>query len=217
MAAIAAPPKPKQPVPGGPGGLPPVSGGGGGDGGRGGPDDAALRLRRYKTGMWFGLISVVMLFAGFVSAYVVRKGVGTDWRPIQIPGILGFNTALLLVSSFTLERARRRQDHTQPTWLGITSLLGALFLALQYVAWRQLAAAGVYLSSNPASSFFYVLTGAHGLHLLGGVLALFYVTARSWGRRQWRGREAAVQTTSIYWHFMDGLWMFLFFLLLVGR
>jgi cytochrome c oxidase subunit 3 len=221
MATVIAPPKAKRPAPAGPGGPPPLDGsgfpGGGGGNWGGGPDEAALTVQRYKTGVWFGLASVVMIFAGFISAFVVRKGAGLDWQPIAMPAILGFNTALLLVSSFTLERARRRRDGSQPKWLGITSMLGAAFLALQYVAWRQLAAAGVYLASNPASSFFYLLTGAHGLHLLGGVIALFYVTVRAWRGTVWRRREAAIQATSLYWHFMDGLWVFLFFLLWVGR
>jgi cytochrome c oxidase subunit 3 len=220
MATIIAPPKPERPVPGGPGGLPPGGGGfsGGGSGGNwsGGPDEAALRISRYKTGTWFGLGAVVMVFAGFVSAYVVRRGLSTDWRPIQLPGVLGFSTAVLLLSSLTLERARRSLNGSSLTWLRITSLLGVVFLAGQYAAWRQLAAAGVYLASNPASSFFYVLTGAHGLHLLGGVLALFYVTARA-PNLAWAGREAATQSLALYWHFMDGLWVFLFFLMVVGR
>ena len=222
MATIVAPPKPEKPVPAGPGGTPPSGGGfsggeGGGGNGSGGRDEAALRVARYKTGTWFGLGGVVMVFAGFVSAYVVRRGLSTgDWRPIQLPGVLGFTTAVLLLSSLTLERARRSQNGGSLTWLRITSLLGVVFLAGQYAAWRQLAAAGVYLASNPASSFFYVLTGAHGLHLLGGVLALFYVTARA-PNPAWVGREAATQSLALYWHFMDGLWVFLFFLLVVGR
>jgi len=92
-----------------------------------------------------------------------------------------------------------------------------VFLVGQYLAWRQLAAAGVYVATNPSSSFFYLLTGAHGAHLLGGVLALGYVATRAWLDRAWLRRRAAVEATAIYWHSMDGLWIFVLLLLVVGR
>jgi cytochrome c oxidase subunit 3 len=166
--------------------------------------------------MWLFLAAVTMVFAGFVSAYVVRRGMSNDWRPIAKPPILWANTAILLASSLTLERARRLRDGA-PVWLGVTSLLGALFLIGQAVAWQQLRAAGVYLASNPSSSFFYLLTGAHGLHLVGGVAALFYVAVRSSLQGGWKGRPAAVGATALYWHFMDGLWLFVFLLVFVWR
>ena len=167
-----------------------------------------------KTGMWLGLGAVVMVFAAFTSAYVVRQGLSSDWRPIHLPSILWLNTAVILASSVTIERARRRDGLP---WLGATSALGLIFLAGQYVAWQQLRDAGIYLASNPSSSFFYLLTGAHGLHILGGILALVYVVTKAWLRPLWTRRQAAVEATALYWHFMDGLWLYLFFLLKVGR
>jgi cytochrome c oxidase subunit 3 len=94
--------------------------------------------------------------------------------------------------------------------------LGVLFLAGQLIAWRQLAHEGVFLVTNPSSSFFYVLTAAHGLHLLGGILALLYVSRRNWQRAR-ISQATATDVTSIYWHCMDGLWIFLFALLYLGR
>jgi len=91
-----------------------------------------------------------------------------------------------------------------------------VFLVGQLVAWRQLAAGGIFLATNPASSFFYLLTAAHGLHLLGGIVALFYVPFRAWHRSRIT-QSTAAELTSIYWHFMDGLWVFLFLLLNLGR
>lgn len=211
MASVLTPPKPRVPAGGPP--APPEHGGGG-DGGR--RDGGAPATERYRTGMWLFLAAVTMVFAGFVSAYVVRRGMSNDWRPIAKPPILWANTVLLLASSVTLERARRRAEGA-PVWLGVTSLLGALFLIGQAVAWQQLRAAGVFLASNPSSSFFYLLTGAHGLHLLGGVAALFYVAIRSSLQGGWRGRTPAVEATSLYWHFMDGLWLFVFLLVFVWR
>jgi cytochrome c oxidase subunit 3 len=211
MAGLTAPPHLETPGGGGP-----PAGGASGDpwGGRQGPDEAAS-VRRYKTGMWLGLGAMVMLFAAFSSAYVVRKGVSIDWRPTSLPPILWANTVVLLASSLTIARASRDRDSCLP-WLGATAILGALFLAGQYVAWRRLAAAGVYMASNPSSSFFYLLTGAHGLHLLGGVLALGYVLWRASRPFAWAHRRAAVECTALYWHFMDGLWIYLLLLLLIG-
>jgi len=204
MATVLTPPKPQPPAGGPP--VPPAGGGFGGGGGR--RDDGAAGVERYQTGMWLFLCAVTMVFAGFVSAYVVRRGMSSDWRPLTKPPVLWFNTAVLLASSVTIEQARRRAG-AAATWLGVTALLGAVFLAGQSIAWMQLRAAGVFLASNPSSSFFYLLTGAHGLHLLGGVMALFYVALR--------GGRAAIAATTLYWHFMDGLWLLVFALVFVWR
>lgn len=199
MASVLTPVKPKAPSGGG------GAGSGGGGWGPGGSGGDAHALRRYKTGMWVGLGAMVMLFAAFTSALVVRKGASGDWRPIALPALLWLNTAVLALSSLTMEQARRRAGF----WLQLTAGLGLVFLAGQVAAWRQLAAAGAYLASNPSSSFFYLLTGAHGAHLLGGLAALGYLGVR--------GSRTAVAAGSIYWHFMGVLWVFLFLLLLLGR
>jgi cytochrome c oxidase subunit 3 len=161
-----------------------------------------------------------MLFAAFTSAYVVRKGMSLDWRATALPSILWLNTAVLLASSYTIERARREWD-SSVSWLGATTGLGLVFLAGQFVAWRELKAAGIYLASNPSSSFFYLLTGAHGVHLLGGVLAMLSVCWKAWRAHNkqvdWPNRRAAIESTAIYWHFMDGLWVYVLVLLIVGR
>jgi cytochrome c oxidase subunit 3 len=225
MASVIAPPKPRRPRPGTSGPPGGRSGGGWGQGrpgggGGGGPDDESLARLRYKTGVWLALAAVVMLFAAFTSAYVVRKGISLDWRPSALPSILWLNTAVLVASSVTFERARRERECSL-AWLSATAALGLVFLAGQYTAWVQLRARGVYLASNPSSSFFYLLTGAHGLHLLGGIVALLYVVWRAWRSRNperfWRTRQAAIESTAIYWHFMDGLWVYLILLLSVGR
>ena len=205
MASVLTPVKPKAPSGGG------GAGSGGGGWGPGGSGGDAHALRRYKTGMWVGLGAMVMLFAAFTSALVVRKGASGDWRPIALPALLWLNTAVLALSSLTMEQARRRAGF----WLQLTAGLGLVFLAGQVAAWRQLAAAGAYLASNPSSSFFYLLTGAHGLHLAGGVLALFYVVFRASRGRAWINRQAALETTALYWHFMDGLWIYLLLMLLL--
>ena len=180
----------------------------------------ADRLRRYRIGLAVGLTPVLMLFISFTSAYVVRQGLADDWRTIALPPILWVNTVILLVSSFTAERARQaaeRDGEQGGLWLGITLILGLGFLAGQWLAWKQLAAGGIFISSNPSSSFFYVLTGSHGLHLLGGVLALGYAAAAASLRRPPETRRIVVDIAAWYWHFMDLLWLYILGLLLLAQ
>ncbi len=194
--------------------------GGDDDGASGGRGASRILSRRYFTGMGLGIVAILMFFMALVSAYIVRKGTGMDWMPVALPPVLFINTAILLASSLTLELARRRlglgdRSGFQTYWQ-VTTGLGLLFLAGQLIAWRQLVAAGAYFSSNPASSFFYTFTATHGVHLLGGIVALVVVAARSFDRAKVT-RATAAELTSVYWHFMDGLWVFLLALLYLGR
>ena len=182
-------------------------------------------LDHYRTGMWVALAAVLMMFTALTSAYVVRAGTWNDWRPVAMPRLLWVSTALILLSSLAFEVARRSlkagRTNAFRRWLLVTVVLGLGFLAAQLAAWRELAAAGVYLVSNPHGSFFYVLTGAHGLHLLGGILFLDYLLLRSWrggGRADGaRRRLAVVNAAALYWHFMFGVWIYLFLLLFLWR
>jgi cytochrome c oxidase subunit 3 len=173
--------------------------------------------RTYQLGMCFALAGIVMLFAAFTSAMVVRRGMSFDWVSIAVPRLLWLNTGILLVSSLTLEYSRRAlSQHAVVNFirgLAATLALGVAFLAGQLVVWRELAARGVYLATNPSSSFFYVLTAAHGVHLLGGVLALGYVVIHAVRMARGRQRRTALDVTAIYWHFMSALWIYIFFLL----
>lgn len=183
----------------------------------GGPDGSAVPQRVYVTGVWLALASILMFFTALTSAYLVRQGISTDWVPIELPTILWGNTVVLLASSATIERARRLLARGRPEgfrrWWGLTTALGLLFLAGQFVAWTELRAAGVYLGTNPSSSFFYVLTGAHGLHLVGGVAALLYLARRDEGREHRAGLQTATAAASVYWHFLGGVWIGMFLLL----
>ncbi len=203
---------------GGGGGNPPPAGGDGGDGDkrrRSGPPSP----RRYYTGIALAIVSILMFFMALSSAYLLRKS-GEGWVPIHLPAVVFVNTAVLLASSLTIELARRRLAASdlggfKSLWR-LTSGLGFLFLVGQIVAWRQLVAQSVYVSTNPASSFFYIFTGAHGLHLLGGVGALLYVLLRTFEKAK-LSRALAAEVTSYYWHFMDALWVFLLALLYLGN
>ena len=166
------------------------------------------------------LASITMTFAAFTSALIVRQGAALDWRHLTLPRILYFNTLLLLASSVTLEIARRRVGafmagartsiSVAERWLYITLSLGLLFVAGQYVAWLQLRSQGLYLATNPNSSFFYVLTAMHGLHVLGGLGGLVRVISRL---KRSVLRKSTLDATSLYWHFMDVLWLYLLILL----
>ncbi len=196
--------------------LPPT----GDDGWDGSGPDAGL-VQRYKLGVWIGMGGITMFFAALTSAMVVRQGLSGDWQPFSLPPVLYVSTLVLLVSSFAIERARRemrqaRQDGLQ-RWVNVTSVLGLAFLACQVIGWQELVGRGIYLASNPANSFYYVLTAGHGAHLLGGIAALGYIWARTRSARAWPTREAAVEAAALYWHFLDVLWIYILGLLLFWR
>lgn len=190
------------------------------------PADGDLRMVQHysppasSTGIWVVLFAITMMFAAFTSALVVRKGASLDWRHFTLPSILYFNTLLLLVSSVTLEVSRHRvaafmgglrsQSESPARWLYITLSLGLLFVAGQYIAWRQLSAQGLFLATNPSSSFFYVLTAAHALHILGGLGGIIFVIRKL---SQSVLRRSTLDATARYWHFMDVLWVYLLLLL----
>jgi cytochrome c oxidase subunit III len=220
--------------------VPPVSGG---DDGRSGPgsEDYRTRLRRARLGLVVALTPVLMLFVSFTSAYVVRQGLPTldphtnqmvrDWIPIKLPTLLLLNTFVLLLSTASMELARRQMkrevsfspaasgahgpasDEKVAPWLGLTVLLGICFLTGQWLAWRELASRGFYVSTSPSSSFIYLLTGTHAIHLMGGVLALLVAAGATLQRRSASTRSILVDVTAWYWHFMALLWVYIFCLL----
>lgn len=203
---------------GGGGNLPPAGRNGGGDDGkRPGPGDSSPK--RYYTGMALGIVSILMFFMALSAAFLVLRG-SSKWVPVRVPTLMWINTAVLLTSSATLEVARRRLAQgrlsSYRNFWRITTILGLVFLSGQILAWRQLAGEGIYLASNPASSFFYIFTGAHALHLFGGVAALTFVAMRDFRQAQVTRSEAA-EVTSFYWHFVDALWLFLLALLYLGK
>jgi cytochrome c oxidase subunit III len=173
-----------------------------------------------STGIWVALASISMTFAALTSALIVRRGGAVDWWHLTLPSILYLNTAVLLGSSLTLELGRRRVAaymgglrsavHHPARWLYVTFSLGLLFVAGQYFAWRQLSAQGLYLATNPSSSFFYVFTAGHALHVLGGLGGLGRVTRKL---NHLDLRRSTLDATARYWHFMGVLWVYLLVLL----
>jgi cytochrome c oxidase subunit 3 len=177
-----------------------------------------------------GVFAITMSFAAFTSALFVRQGSGMDWTHIALPPILYANTLALLLSSGTLQMARRAlaaipsaEPHAVRTiephavrmglgWLMATLALGFVFVVGQFEAWRQLAAQGLYLATNPNSSFYYVLTAMHGLHVLAGIGALALVMGRIVASRA-AFRKSTFEATATYWHFMGVLWLYLLLVL----
>jgi cytochrome c oxidase subunit 3 len=182
-----------------------------------------------RTGVWVGIGAVVMSFAAYTSAMVVRQGSTPEWHHFVLPPILYWNSLVLVASSVTLELARQRIGGPfdrlgQPMatqaarirewqfWYRITLALSAVFLTGQFLAWRRLAGEGVYLASSPSGSFFYVLTVLHALHLLGGIVALIY----AWRRLRADDGPRPVNilaAAAVYWHFMAVLWVYLLVIL----
>lgn len=232
------------------GGRPPVhhrptGGGGGGDEnwdrpGRRGPREL---LTRYRMGLGFALGGDLIFFVIMATVFFAQQHVGhfvagdeyiLDWKPLTIPPILWINTAVLVLSAWTMEIARRSVFHEldvmeewlglgRPTsrralpWLLATIILGVLFITGQVIAWRQLYAEGVYLGSNPSSHFFYLITGAHALHLAFGVAAVIAALAALWSSKRIEIRQIIVDTAAWYWHVMGLLWICLFGLLLLSQ
>jgi cytochrome c oxidase subunit 3 len=210
------------------GGKPPSrrgDGDGGDDGGNTGgdrrPEPRRSSAKQYSTAIALAMLSILMFFMVLTAAFVVLriKNLHT-WSAIRLPWILWLNTAVLLASSATLELARRklqvdRLRGFRKMW-ALTTLLGMIFLAGQVIAWRHLAAEGVYVASRLSSGFFYVFTALHAAHLVGGICALLYVGLRNFEAAH-VSRLVAAAVTSYYWHFLDGLWLFLLALLYFGQ
>ena len=202
------------------GGTPPLGGGddGGEFGRRRGPQ--VPPSRRYATAIILGMVSIVMFFMGMVAAFLFLRATSRQWVPLHLPSIVWLNSAILITSSAIMEMARRRLGVAdvpkfRKLWVAAT-VLGGLFLAGQLLAWRQMVSAGFYVATNQATSFFYIFTGLHGLHLFGGICALLYVSLRRFERAA-VSRAVAAEVASYYWHFMDGLWIFLLALLYLGK
>jgi cytochrome c oxidase subunit III len=162
----------------------------------------------YRIALLSIIGSILAFFTALVIAYVWRSRTPPFWDPIPLPHTLWLSTALILASSVTFERARRvfRKGayRAASRFLIASACLGAAFLASQLTAWRELVRLGVYLSQNPHSSFFYLFTGLHALHLVGGLVALGFVLGRHAPRRE------VVDVVAYYWHFLGGLWVALF-------
>ncbi len=188
---------------------PPIDRGWGGDG----PDGRGAERRTSFIGLVVLLVSTGIVFTALLVAFLARRAMGDDWISMHKPGLLWVNTAVLILSSVVLDLSRRalkarNRSRFNLYWTAATAL-GGVFLAGQLIVWNQLRAAGVYVATNPSSSFFYVLTAVHALHLIGGMTALTWVDVQAWRLRLGPGKRTAIDICAIFWHYLDGLWLIL--------
>jgi cytochrome c oxidase subunit III len=178
----------------------------------------------YQITMWIVLAAVLMMFAALSSGYIYIMFSEEQRRPVAMPSMFFVSTGLILISSGTFHRAKRSLQQDRPRaylrWLVATLVLGIGFLGSQLVAWRELARAGVYFAGHPRSTFFYLATALHGLHLVGGIGLLLYLVVRRL-RLGWllHGEKNSTwhSVVGLYWHTMDGIWVWLFLLLLIFK
>lgn len=179
--------------------------------------EASLALPDAKVGFWVFLGVITMVFALFAVAYNMRLELG-DWRPLADPAILWLNTAVLIISSIAMQVARvaTASGNINRTQLGLTigGLCSIAFLVGQFWAWQQLRRAGFFLTSSPADAFFYLITGLHGLHVLGGLWVWARTSAKVWGGAEIEKVRLSVELCTVYWHFLLIVWAVLFGLLL---
>jgi len=208
-----------------------VSSGPNGTGGQGGDDnghrDAGSAQTAFVDGKariftWFLLLVVMMTFGGLCAAYIVTAtNKAVEWNPFDLPIQVWISTALILISSFVYHQGKVALDrYDQPAarkWLTSTAALGAAFISSQLLAWFELSKQGLYFSGNPYAGFFYILTGVHAVHVLGGIIALGSVVIGSWNGilndDQWARVRSLGQVVGWYWHFMGAVWLVLFILL----
>lgn len=172
-----------------------------------------------KNLLWIGIVGIVMLFSGFTSAYVVRHGKG-DWLSFSVPSMFFVSTALIIVSSISMNWAvaASKKNNLKNIKLAMlfTLLLGVAFIVSQYMGWKELVEQKIYFAgkeSNASGSFFYMITFMHLLHVLGGIIALIVVNFKAFAEKYSSQDYLGIQLCGIYWHFLDLLWIYLFLFL----
>lgn len=184
--------------------------------------DGAIGVPAKRVGLWVFLAVVTSFFALFMVIYTGRSS-SADWRPVPVPQLLWINTIFLLLGSVALQRARSAvmRDNFAGVKINLSAggIFTILFLLGQLFVWEQVNSSGYFLATNPANAFFYLLTGLHGLHLLGGLWVWARTINRIWNKlgslnvAQSEGVRLSIQLCSIYWHFLFILWLVLFYLL----
>ena len=179
-----------------------------------------LAMNPKKFAMWLFIGSVAMLFASLTSAYIVRQAEG-NWLHFELPGILTISTMVILLSSVNMQWAywSAKKDNLQivKMLVSVTTLLGVAFLVLQFLGWKDLVANQVYLVGNPSGSFLYVITGLHGFHIISAIVFLMIVLVSTFRFRVHSKNLLQMEMCTTYWHFLGGLWLYLFVFLLLYR
>jgi cytochrome c oxidase subunit 3 len=183
-------------------------------------NDQKSRLHPHKFALWIGLASIVMMFAGLSSAYIVKRS-QANWLTFDLPLIFWYSTAVIIISSITIMASRKafisRDMQAYKKWLIITTLLGIAFVFMQYIGFKQLWHNGITLSKNVSFSFLYILVGLHAVHVIGGVIALIIMWVRSINPKINTYNKIPVELMNTYWQFVDLLWIYLLIFLLLIR
>lgn len=179
-----------------------------------------LSVHPKKFAMWLFIVSVFMVFAGLTSAYIVKQAEG-NWLIFELPQLFWINTGIILVSSATMHwaymAARRDNLEMAKLAISITTILGVAFLVGQFMAWGDLVANKIYLVGNTSGSFVYLLSGLHGLHIVGGVVYLLIILVAVFRYKIHSKNLVPIEMCATYWHFLDVLWLYLFVFLLLNR
>ena len=178
------------------------------------------RIHPHKFTLWVGIGSILMMFAGLTSAYIVKRN-QANWVTFDLPLLFWYSTATIVISSGTIylsqKAFRQREMATYRRLMGTTILLGALFIVLQVLGFQQLWAKGVTMQSNVSYSFLYVIVGLHGIHVIGGMIALLMIFAKGFSKKTRSYDPVPVEMINTYWHFVDLLWIYLLVFLLMIR
>jgi len=179
-----------------------------------------ISMHPKKFALWLFIVSVVMVFAGLTSAYIVRQAEG-NWLEFNLPEIFYYSTGIIILSSVTMHWAYNSAKDNNMSMLkiamGLTSVLGLIFLVTQWYSWVALVDRDVYFVGNPSGSFLYVFTGLHALHLVSGVIFLIIVLISSMNYKVHSQNMARMEMCATYWHFLGGLWIYLFMFLLLNH
>jgi cytochrome c oxidase subunit 3 len=178
------------------------------------------KIHPHKFTLWIGIAGMLMMFAGFTSAYIIKRN-QAKWVSFDLPAFFWVSTAAILLSSITLYLAGRsfkqRQITKYRSLIATTLILGVLFIVLQVIGFKQLWAAGVTLTGNVSYSFLYVIVAAHALHVFGGIIALLVMFIKAFRTKVRSYNSVPVEVMSTYWHFVDVLWIYLLIFLIMIR
>ncbi|MDQ2719253.1 MAG: cytochrome c oxidase subunit 3 [Bacteroidota bacterium] len=182
--------------------------------------EGKTKIHPHKFTLWVGLASIIMMFAGLSSAYIVKRN-QANWLTFDIPLIFWYSTVVIILSSVTILLCKNafinRGMKQYRSWLGVTILLGIGFVFMQYTGFKQLWESGITLSGNVSFSFLYIIVGLHALHVIGGIIALIIIYFKSFSSRRKNYSPVSIDLMNTYWHFVDFLWLYLLIFLVMIR
>ncbi len=179
-----------------------------------------ISMNPKKFGMWLFIASVMMLFMSLTSAYIVRQAEG-NWLYFELPTLFMISCGVIIASSVSMQlgywAAKKDQFNKVKNYVAVTTVLGFVFLALQYLGWKDMISNSIYLVGNPSGSFIYILTGLHGLHIMSAIVYLLIVLNSAAKLKISSSNMTQMEMCTTYWHFLGLLWLYLFVFLTLLR